>query len=168
MPHRGAAGTPESTSEWCQMMPDDATTTEDTAPRPVDSPPPAPVKLTPRQMLAVPYIVSAPSMRQSARAAHIGRATLTRWMHDPDFRAEIEQARRRVADLAFAEMNGLALKSVVALADLLEHPDPHVRNAAIRTALQNSLKLRELNDVRNRMDIMDYAFSMLKSQGGAR
>lgn len=148
------------------MMPDDAATTEETA---SGSPPPLPpARLTPRQMLAIPYIVSAPSMRQAARDARIGRATLTRWMHDADFRAEVEQARRRVADLAFAEINGLALKGAIALADLLEDPDPHVRNTAIRIALQNSLKLKEIAEVRNRMDIMDYTFTMLKSQGGAR
>lgn len=89
-------------------------------------------------------------------------------MQDPNFRAEIEQARRHVADLAFAEINGLALKSVIALADLLESPDPHVRNTAVRTALQNSFRLKELNEIRNRLEIMDYAFSMLKSQRGAR
>ncbi len=148
------------------MMPDDATTTEETA---YGGPPPLPpARLTPRQMLAIPYIVSAPSMRQAARDARIARATLTRWMHDPDFRTEVEEARRRVADLAFAEINGLALKGVIALADLLENPDPRVRNAAVRIALQNSLKIKEIAEVRNRMDVMDYAFSMLKSQGGAR
>ena len=147
-------------------MPDDATTTEEAA---FGSPPPLPpARLTPRQMLTIPYIVSAPSMRQAARDARIGRATLTRWMHDPDFRAEVEQARRRVADLAFAEINGLALKGAIALADLLEDPDPHVRSTAIRIALQNSLKLKEIAEIRDRMDIMDYAFSMLKSQRGAR
>lgn len=129
--------------------------------------PPSP-KLTPRQMLAIPYIVSAPSISEAARAARIGRTTIVRWMHDPDFRDEVEQARRAVAELAFAEINGLALKGVIALADLLEDPDPRVRNTAVRTALQNSFRLKELNEIRNRMDIMDYAFKMLKSQGGAR
>ncbi len=130
--------------------------------------PPVPAQLTPKQMLAIPYIVSAPSQRKGAQAARIGRNTVSRWMQDPNFRAEIEQARRHVADLAFAELNGLALKSVIALADLLESPDPHVRNAAVRTALQNSFRLKELNEIRNRLEIMDYAFSMLKSQRGAR
>ena len=150
------------------MVQDGATAADGNASESGGPPPPASLKLSPRQMLAIPYIVSAPTIRQGAEAAHIGRNTLTRWMRDPDFRAEVEEARRRVADLAFAEINGLALKGVVALANLLEHPDPRVRNAAIRTALQNSFKLKELADVRNRMDIMDYAFSMLKSQGGAR
>ena len=150
------------------MVQDGATDTDVNASDGAVPMPPVPAKLTPRQMLAIPYIVSAPTIRAGAEAAHIGRNTLTRWMQDPDFRAEIEQARRRVADLAFAEINGLALKSVVALADLLESPDPRVRNVAIRTALQNSFRLKELNEIKNRMDIMDYAFSMLKSQGGAR
>lgn len=119
-------------------------------------------------MLAIPYIVSAPSISEAARAARIGCTTLIRWMRDSNFRAEIEQARRAVADLAFAEINGLALKSVIALADLLEDPDPRIRNVAVRTALQNSFKLKEVAEVKNRLDIMDFALSMLKSQRGAR
>ena len=150
------------------MVQDGATITENTDPGDGAPPLPVPAQLTPRQMLAIPYIVSAPSLRKGAQAARIGRNTLARWMQDPNFRAEIEQARRAVADLAFAEINGLALKSVIALADLLEDPDPKVRNTAVRTALQNSLKIKEINDIGNRMDIMDHAFRMLKDQGGAR
>ncbi len=39
---------------------------------------------------------------------------------------------RRVADLALAEIGGLALKGVITLADLLEDPSPAVRNYAVR------------------------------------
>ena len=150
------------------MVQNDATTTDGNGSDGGAPAQPAPAKLTPKQMLSIPYIVSAPTIRQAAEAAHIGRNTLTRWMRDPDFRAEIEQARRRVADLAFTEINGLALKSVIALAALLEDPNPNVRNTAVRTALQNSVRLKEISDIRNRLDIMDYAFSMLKSQSNAR
>ncbi|MDE2837893.1 MAG: hypothetical protein OXL97_10380 [Chloroflexota bacterium] len=150
------------------MVQDGATIQENADHGDANASPPVPAQLTPRQMLAIPYIVSAPSLRRGAQAARIGRNTLTRWMQDPNFRAEIGQARRHVPDLAFAEINGLALKGAIALADLLEDPDPRVRNAAVRIALQHSLKLKEIAEVRDRMDIMDYAFSMLKGQRGAR
>ncbi len=115
-PHRQ----PDPTSKWCQMVPNGATIMEQGVPEPsatqieepypAESPPASdahdagapelrtPIPLTPKQMLAFPYIVSASSLRQAAEAAQIGRNTLTRWMQDPRFRAEVERAREEVAD----------------------------------------------------------------------
>ena len=124
----------------------------------------APVPLTPKQMLAFPYIVSAPSLRQAAEAAQVGRATLTRWMQDPNFRAEVERAREEVADLALAEIGGLAFKSVVALADLLEDPSPSVRNYAVRTALHNAFKAKDLTETRRSVAQLENALDQLKNQ----
>ena len=124
----------------------------------------APVPLTPKQMLAFPYIVSAPSLSKAAEAAQIGRNTLTRWMQDPNFRAEVERAREEIADLALAEIGGLAFKSVVTLADLLEDPSPSVRNYAVRTALQNAFKAKDLTETRRSVAQLENALDQLKNQ----
>ena len=124
----------------------------------------APVPLTPKQMLAFPYIVSAPSLSKAAEAAQVGRNTLTRWMQDPNFRAEVERAREEVADLALAEIGGLAFKSVVALAGLLEDPSPSVRNYAVRTALQNAFKAKDLAETRRSVAQLENALDQLKNQ----
>ena len=123
-----------------------------------------PIPLTPKQMLAFPYIVSAPSLRQAAEAAQIGRNTLTRWMQDPRFRAEVERAREEVADLAFAEIGGLALKGVITLADLLEDPSPNVRNYAVRTALHNAFKAKDQAETRRSVAQLENALAQLKNQ----
>ncbi len=124
----------------------------------------APVPLTPKQMLAFPYIVSAPSLRQAADAAQVGRATLTRWMQDPRFRAEVERAREEVADLALAEIGGLAFKSVITLADLLEDPSPNIRNYAVRTALHNAFKAKDQAETRRSVAQLENALAQLKNQ----
>lgn len=121
------------------------------------------VDFTPRQTLAMPYIAANPSMTEAAKAAGISRVTLYRWMQDPSFRAELERIRRDAVDLAYAELRGLALKSVTAIAELLEDPDPRVRGMAARTALNSVAKAEEVYQLRNRFDILDRAISLLKN-----
>ncbi len=118
---------------------------------------------TPRQTLAMPYIAANPSMTEAAKAAGISRVTLYRWMQDSSFRAELERIRRDAVDLAYAELRGLALKSVTAIAELLEDPDPRVRGMAARTALNSVAKAEEVYQLRNRFDILDRAITLLKN-----
>ena len=121
------------------------------------------VDLTPKQTVAMPYIAANPSMTEAAKAAGISRVTLYRWMQDPSFRAELERIRRDAVDLAYAELRGLALKSVTAIAELLEDPDPRVRSMAARTALYNVARAEEVYQLRNRFDVLDRAITLLKN-----
>ena len=121
------------------------------------------VDLTPKQTVAMPYIAANPSMTEAAKAAGISRVTLYRWMQDPSFRAELERIRRDAVDLAYAELRGLALKSVTAIAELLEDPDPRVRSMAARIALYNVARAEEVYQLRKRFDVLDRAITLLKN-----
>lgn len=120
--------------------------------------------LTVKQAAAMPYIAANPSATEAAKAAGISRVTLHRWMQDPSFRAELERNRKEAVDFAYAELRGLALKSVTTIADLLEDPDPRVRTMAARTALYNVAKIEEVHQLRNRFDVLDRAITLLKNE----
>ena len=121
-------------------------------------------QLTPRQALALPYIVTASSTAEGARAAHIGKATLHRWMNDATFRAEFELQRKAVADLAYSEFRGLALKSVLIFAELLDDPNPNVRLQAARATVHTALKVEESQDIRKRLEVLSESLGLLKDQ----
>ena len=121
-------------------------------------------QLTPRQALALPYITAAPSAVEGAIAANIGRTTLHRWMNDPTFRAEFELQRKAVADLAYSEFRGLALKSVLIFAELLDDPNPHVRLQAARATVRTALKVEESQDIRKRLEVLGESLGLLKDQ----
>ena len=88
-----------------------------------------------RQLLALPFIAAAPTNAEAAEAADISVATLKRWRQNPRFKDELRRIREDAAKLAHAELDGLALKSVAALANLMDDPNPRVRAQAVRTAL---------------------------------
>ena len=120
--------------------------------------------LSPRQVLAMPYIAAASSGTAGARAAGIGRTTLIRWQRDSHFRAELERMRKDAAALAYVELQGLVLKSINTLAELLEDGSPAIRLSAVRAALRNAFIANDSQDLRNRFDIIDRAISLLKNE----
>lgn len=120
--------------------------------------------LTPRQTAALPYIAAEPNLVRGAQAAQVGRRTLMRWMHDPAFRAELERIRENIADLAYTELEGLTLKSVMRLDQLLDDPDPNVRHRALKTALSLSLNVRDQRDIRQQLETVENAQAMMRQQ----
>ena len=71
-----------------------------------------PRELSDRQVAALPYLAAASTNEEGARMAEISISTLTRWRQDSVFRDELRRLREDAANLAFAELNGLALKSI--------------------------------------------------------
>ena len=120
--------------------------------------------LTHRQTLAMPYLASGASLTEAAHAANVHRSTLHRWMKDPVFRDELERLRRDAINLAYTELQGIALKSVSVLADLLEDANPRVRNMAARTALYHAVKVKESRENHHRLDLLDRAVTLLKNE----
>ena len=122
------------------------------------------VALSPRQTAALPYIASEPNLSEGARAAQIDRRTLTRWMQEPAFRAELERVRRNISDLAFSELEGFTLKSVIRLVQLLDDPDSTVRHRAAKTVISISIAVRQDKEIRRQLETIDNALIMLKAQ----
>lgn len=120
--------------------------------------------LTQRQLVALPYVASEATVSEGARAAGIARMTLTRWQRDPAFREELERMRRNISELAYSNLEGLTLKSVIRLQQLLDDPDPNVRHRAIKTALSLSLSIRDNRELRRQMETLESALTLMRQQ----
>ena len=120
--------------------------------------------LSPKQAAAIPHVAASPSLTAGAKAAGVGRSTLNRWINEPQFRAELERARQDVAELAYSEIQALALKCVSRLSTLLDSPNDHVSASAIRTALRLLRQIDADRNIQNRLDILDNALALIKEQ----
>ena len=120
--------------------------------------------LTPRQALALPIIAASPSLAAASRSANVSLTTLRRWMQDPRFCAELDRIRKDAAELAFNEIQALALKSVNALFDLLDSPNERSRAFAIRTSLHLARQIDADRNIKNRLDILDNTFALIQDQ----
>ena len=116
--------------------------------------------LTDRQLAALPYLITSPSISEGASMASIGRTTLYRWMADGEFRQTLQRLREEAADLALAELRGLMLKGVLVLAEAMEDPNPHVRVRAARVALSMGFTDIELKELRQRIERLDDALAL--------
>lgn len=122
------------------------------------------VALTPKQTLALPYIAATDSLTAGAKAARINRTTLHRWMHDPVFRAELERVRRDAEGLGRVELQGLVLKGINTLAELLEDPNPRIRAIAVRCVLNTALKVGDVREIRHDLETLQTASALLRYQ----
>ena len=95
--------------------------------------------------------------------AAISISTLTRWRQDTVFRDELRRLREDAASLAHTELNGLALKSMAALASLLEDPNPRVRAQAVRIALDTGVRVGETARNTRRLNQLQKALTLLKN-----
>ena len=122
------------------------------------------IALTPKQTLALPYIAATDSLTAGAKAARINRTTLHRWMHDPVFRGELERMRKDAEALARVELQGLVLKGINTLAELMEDSNPRVRTNAVRAVLSTSLKVGDLRELRHELETLQTATALLRFQ----
>lgn len=95
--------------------------------------------------------------------AEISITTLKRWRQDPVFRDELRRLREDAASLAHTELNGLALKSMAALASLLEDSNPRVRAQAVRIALDTGVRVGETARNTRRLNQLQKALTLLKN-----
>lgn len=122
------------------------------------------IALSPRQAAALPYVASESTITRGAQAAQITRRTLTRWMNEPAFRDELERIRNNIADFAFSQLEGLALKGTVRIEQLMDSDDPNVAHRASKTALSMSLSVRDQRETRRRMDTLENAITLIRQQ----
>ena len=122
-----------------------------------------PPELSNRQVSALPYLAAATTNEEGVRLAEISLTTLRRWRQDPVFRDELRRLREDAANLAFAELNGLALKGMATLSGLLEDPSPRVRTQAVRIALNTSVRAGETAKNSRRLNQLQKALTLLKN-----
>ena len=108
--------------------------------------------LTPRQRRGITAMLSCPTVKAAAEQAKVNRKTLTRWLAQPEFIAELKAAQAGIIDRASGRLiQGLEL-ALDTLADLMQSAESEsVRRSAAAEWLGQCLTLREQTDIDRRL-----------------
>lgn len=108
--------------------------------------------LTIKQKRAIESLLTARTLEEAAKAAGINPRSLTRWMDDPAFRAELARQEGEAIQAATRRLTALADDAVAAVEDVLTgYAKPAARLRAAEMVLSNLLKLRELVGLEQRV-----------------
>jgi hypothetical protein len=114
------------------------------------------VHLTPKQHRAIVALLTTPALSAAAEKAGVCSKTLTRWMGEPAFLAELKDKQSEVIDQASVRLVGgleIALNTLVRL--MLSAESESVRRAAASEWLDKCLTLREQTDIERRLAILE-------------
>ena len=149
------------THEAAYLVPQEGDEPADADQLPADD---EPVALTHKQITALLFIISAPTLAEGARRAGLARSTTHRWIGDDDFRAQFERLRDEALSLAQAEMKGVALKGAMVLAEMLDDPSSDIRLRAAQTAVYAGFKVEEQSDIKKRVERVSEALDLQRSR----
>jgi hypothetical protein len=80
-------------------------------------------KLSRRQLKAIPFLVGSPTYTQGCDKAKINKATLYKWLKQPEFKAKLDRQRNEIVEAAFDMIAQNIEKAVSELIGLLDTGD---------------------------------------------
>jgi hypothetical protein len=109
--------------------------------------------LTPKQTRAVLALLEQPTLKDAAKAAGVGEATLHRWLKDEAFKAEYMQARREAVRQSIAHLQSATGEAVTCLRAVMNSNSASdaAKVSAARAVLELSIKSVEIEDLAERV-----------------
>lgn len=92
--------------------------------------------LSPRQLQAVQLIASGKTQRQASEEVGVTYQTVSGWMQKPEFVEEVNKITSTVHEAAATALQGLRLRAVEVLGDLLETGSAAIKLQAVRMVLE--------------------------------
>jgi hypothetical protein len=109
-------------------------------------------KLSRRQLKAIPFLVGSPTYTQGCDKAKINKATLYKWLKQPEFKAKLDRQRNEIVEAAFDMIAQNIEKAVSELIGLLDTGDDRVKRLTANDIIGHFLKHKELKDLEQRIE----------------
>ncbi len=125
-------------------------------------------KQTRKRELLICALLTEPTIEKAAVKVGIGTTTAFRWLQEPDFQAEYQQARKQAVSQAIAQLQQATTQAVATLQAIMldEQAPASSRVTAAKTTLEMSMKAIELDDLATRIERLEQALE--GQQGGKR
>jgi hypothetical protein len=109
--------------------------------------------LGPAQHRALIALLEYPTVKEAAEAAGVHKATVYRWLQEPQFQAAYREARREAVSRATARLQQISGEAVEALREIVGDRSQQgaSRVGAARCILDYAAKMTELEDFGERL-----------------
>ena len=113
--------------------------------------------LTARQRKAIAALLVAPTVSAAAEIAGVSRSQLERWRRQPAFRTALAQAEADIIEEAARQLLKLQGAAIRVIAAVMLDGNSHagVRIRAAESILANTLRLRELTNLEERIAALE-------------
>lgn len=108
-------------------------------------------KLTPRQIKAIPHIVTSPTYTGGCEKAGITKTTFYKWIKDPKFKAELDRRRDEITAEAFGMLSQGLTQAVEVLVGLLDNKDVRLKRLAAKDVMDFAIRHKENKDLDERL-----------------
>ena len=112
-------------------------------------------KLTPKQVRAIPLILSAPNYTEGIKCAGVSRKTFYEWLKQPEFKAELDRQRNEAAAAAFDTLTQSLTKAVENLVGLLDNKDERLKRLACKDVIGYILEHKAVEDLVKRIEAIE-------------
>lgn len=121
----------------------------------------APEKLSTRQLNAIVALLNQPSVRSAAETVGCPERTLYSWLKQPAFAAAYREGRREATGQAIARLQQASSAAVAVLLRVMASDTTPVvaRISAARTVLEFAVKAVELEDVQERLELLERRYA---------
>ncbi|GAI90160.1 unnamed protein product [marine sediment metagenome] len=110
-----------------------------------------PEKLTAAKLRAISFLLEDKDVKDAAKHAKVGRASLYRWMKDPLFQQRLQDSREILFFEGLDRLKGAMAKAARTLIKLLSSSDEGQQRLAAKTILDYGLKGFELKNLEERL-----------------
>ena len=111
--------------------------------------------LTERQIKAIPFFISAPTIEAGCKEAKISKNAFYEWLKNPIFKAELNRQRDFVVDEALDTLKNNMTEAVRTLVDLLASDSGHLKRYVANDIINHVLKYRELKGIEERLAVIE-------------
>lgn len=120
--------------------------------------------LTRRQLHALPFLISSPSVELAAKQSGVSTKQIFDWLKQPPFRQELEKRKNAAVDQAIDRLKVTASKACDTLINLLDHAQSEsIKHRVAIDMLNMTLKFMEFRDVEQRLRKLE---EVVTGQGG--
>jgi len=105
------------------------------------------------------YLISS-TVQSACKQAKISRGTFYEWLKDETFKNTLERYRTEAVTEGYNLLKDALGRAVENLIELIDDPSPGVRRYVCKDIIEFNLKVKELQEIENRIDRIEKQVSL--------